>query len=450
MNRGTWVGMAAVAAALALSFPRPAGADDRTELDRLIRIARTQDRQAVWREGERIARRIGYRRAYALLVAAMQETDHAVRLYAAEAIATYGGPVCKDAVAALTKSLTDPDADLRRWSARALGKIGPDAKAAVGELIAALADGEARVRTAAAGGLEGIGPDAKSAAPALVRALDDQAEPVRMMAAYALGAIAPAAKEALPALFAAADSADRPTRQAAVVALGTVLMNGRRGPPAERDKVVAELIDATADADAGVRIHALQGLRWVRPPSKPAVAAIVQAMHDPARRVRVSALGALAYLGDVVRNLKQGSPEVFGPAVPALRGLLGDADVKLRRAAAATLAATVPSQAGEAVGVLIDWLNTERGYPRYHPCLVLAKLGPAAAQAVPGLIQALRDEDAYTRTWAAHALGRIGPRARFAVGALRRAKLDADKHVRRAAGEALKRIRADAKPGGTD
>jgi len=450
MNRSTWVCTAAVATVLAASVPRPAAADDRSELDRLIRIARTRDRDAVWQEGKRIARRIGYRRAYALLVAAMKETDHTVRLYAAEAIATYGGPVCKDAVPELTKALTDTDAKLRAWSAWAPGKIGPDAKTAVSALIGALTDEEAEVRAAAAGGLEGIGPDAKAAAPALIRSLDDDAEAVRRTAAYALGAIGPAAKEALPALFAAADSADRTTRQAAVIALGTVLREHGKASPREAGEVPAELIHATKDADRNVRIHAVHGLMWLRPPTEPAVAALSKAADDPVTDVRTYAIGALAYLGDVVRNLKQGSPRVFRPALPALRRLLGDAEVKVRRAAGSALVSVDPDHAAEAVGILIEWLNEERGYPRYHPCLVLAKLGPGAKPAVPALIRALRDRDEYTRMRAAHALGRIGPAAKAATGALRRATLDADKDVRRAAGEALKRIRARAEAGGAD
>lgn len=87
----------------------------------------------------------------------------------------------------LHELLADPDPDMRRTAAEALGKIGlPSSMAG---LIVALHDREAPVRAAAALSLGRIGES--ESAVALIRALSDPTEMVRMAAAVALGEIEP-------------------------------------------------------------------------------------------------------------------------------------------------------------------------------------------------------------------------------------------------------------------
>src|SRR5262245_1113610 len=67
----------------------------------------------------------------------------------------------------LVPLLKDKVADLRRYSAEALGKIGPGARSAVPDLAAALKDAEESVSRGAARALGQIGPQAREAVPAL-------------------------------------------------------------------------------------------------------------------------------------------------------------------------------------------------------------------------------------------------------------------------------------------
>jgi HEAT repeat protein len=87
---------------------------------------------------------------------------------------------------ALMKALGDNDADVRAWSAQAIGDIGPDAAEAVPALIALLRNQDVGSRNSAAIALRGIGPEAKSALPALREALSDPNKDVRRFAAAAI------------------------------------------------------------------------------------------------------------------------------------------------------------------------------------------------------------------------------------------------------------------------
>ena len=98
-------------------------------------------------------------------------------------------PADPDMVSArLGELLEDPDPDMRRTAAEAMGKIGRRSSRA--GLIAALHDREARVRAAAALSLGRLG-DAESGL-ALLQSLSDPAELVRVVAALALGEVEPA------------------------------------------------------------------------------------------------------------------------------------------------------------------------------------------------------------------------------------------------------------------
>ena len=109
--------------------------------------------------------------------------------------------VCGElAVPTLTGTCADPDPDVRRASAWALGQIGPAANEAVPALVKALGDADNRVRCHAAEVLSRIGPVTDEVVPALIKALGDTDRIVHIYAAQALGRIGPEAKAAIPAL----------------------------------------------------------------------------------------------------------------------------------------------------------------------------------------------------------------------------------------------------------
>lgn len=97
-------------------------------------------------------------------------------------------PLAPDAMSErLGELLEDPDPDMRRTAAEALGKIGH--QSANAGLLAALSDQDARVRAAAALSLGRLGD--RQSVVALIRRLADSAETVREAAALALGETEP-------------------------------------------------------------------------------------------------------------------------------------------------------------------------------------------------------------------------------------------------------------------
>ncbi|KXK05182.1 HEAT repeat domain-containing protein [Nitrospirales bacterium NOB] len=141
--------------------------------------------------------------------------------------------------------LTDPDPEVRRTAAEALGKIGY--REAGSSLLGALNDGDARVRAAASLALGRLGESRSGTA--LARALSDPAETVRANAALALGEIeASSTREAqILAVLREGTPSGREAAARALLGLETVsfspdLVAGLRSPePAVRQGVAAAL-----------------------------------------------------------------------------------------------------------------------------------------------------------------------------------------------------------------
>ena len=93
------------------------------------------------------------------------------------------------ALPALVVALQDSDANVRGWSAQAIGDIGADAKSAVPDLITLLSNPDEGSRNSACIALRGIGPAAKPALPALNKSLSDPSKDVRQFAALAIKSI---------------------------------------------------------------------------------------------------------------------------------------------------------------------------------------------------------------------------------------------------------------------
>ena len=173
---------------------------------------------------------------------ALKDPDPEVRRSAAFALGRIGheaGP----AVPALAEALKDESPRVRFESALALYKIGPAARDAVPALSAALKDDEPLVRMDAALALSGVGPDARGAVPALIEAMKDPdnrrravtfPQSIRAETVIALGHIGPDARDALPLLREALDDEDFITRRAAREAVGRIDPE-HAPPPADDD-----------------------------------------------------------------------------------------------------------------------------------------------------------------------------------------------------------------------
>jgi HEAT repeat protein len=165
--------------------------------------------------------------------------------------------------------LKDPEADVRREVAFALGRIGPEARAGVPALAAALKDEEVLVRLNAALALFKIGPDARLAVAELTEALVDEEDFIRMDAALALSRIGPDAKSAVPTLLKVmADKNnrrilpffERNVSQTAVLALGKI------GPGAK--EAVPALEELLAEQDETMQAYVTRALHQITAPDQ--------------------------------------------------------------------------------------------------------------------------------------------------------------------------------------
>lgn len=148
-------------------------------------------------------------------------------------------PTAPDVMSArLGELLADPDPEMRRTAAEALGKIGH--RSASSELLSALNDYDARVRAAAALSLGRLG-DGESGV-ALIRHLGDPAETVRTAAALALAEIEPSPHREAKILtaFHHLDGSGRIAVSRALLGLDTVAFSD-------------DLVSALLDSDPAVR-----------------------------------------------------------------------------------------------------------------------------------------------------------------------------------------------------
>jgi len=251
------------------------------------------------------------------------------------------------------------------------------------------------------------------------------------------------------------------------------------------------LIKALKHEDFGIRWKAAGALGDIRPVTKAAVPALIEALKD--HNIGWTVFYALGKIGSAAKDavpalidaLTCGNGEVYrdfidedriyaaealgriGPAakaaVPALIDALEDEDSDTRREAANALSKIDPAAKDVvkyAIPVLIAWVKDDGGgvfdieYAQRGDVAfeVLGRIGPAAKAAVPALIDALKYGDGsgheYVnivgkkfRQYAAETLGRIGPEARAAVPALTEALKDESECIRQAAAEALEKIR---------
>ena len=226
-----------------------------------------------------------------VLVDALKAEEPTVRARSASAIAEIAASAhfgarqqarLAAAVPGLTKALKDESADVRYWAAFALGKIGPKDGEVIAALIEALNDQDGAVRNKSSFALSAIGDEA---VPALIEALKHQQPAVRLGAAQALGGIhSGATAAAVPPLGKALSDTDSAVRYHAALALKSI--------GAEASAAVPELVKALRDQDQYVRNQAGHALAEM---GRVAAAAIVPELKDA--EVCYQALGILRRIG---------------------------------------------------------------------------------------------------------------------------------------------------------
>lgn len=268
-------------------------------------------------------------------------------------------------------------------------------------------------------------------------------------AARHLGRLGPAARQAVPDLIDIVKGNDAvKLRAAAAAALGKI------GPEAKG--AVPALVQQLDDEQSGdVRVAAAAAL-WKIAKHSSAVPALLAALGDSERTVRLKALDALRELG------------VEAPAAgPALLALLDGSEPSVRANVAGTLWATTHDT--RAVDVLVAMLESDAsghvrarkalsriGYPAAHRATeaaardafspnsitrwsaadTLMQIDPSASRTLPFLVKTVRENEGRGREEASDVL------ARFGVVLLPRLRelLDTDEHSRRLACYTLWRI----------
>ncbi|MEA3400670.1 MAG: HEAT repeat domain-containing protein [Armatimonadota bacterium] len=256
--------------------------------------------------------------AIAPLTPALDHPEAAVRLVAAETIATIG---TSDAVLPLGKALTDPEVKVREAAADALRNLAD--RRVLHQLIAALGDSESRVYYAARDALARMG---EPAIPALLGALGSANTRVAYMAEQALARIGGPAVEPLIQWL---QSGSPGARQWSGIALGAIgeaavepaaelLLSSGAG--AEARAAAARALGATGShsateplinavkssaAPTQVRQQAVRALGEIG--DERATSTLVEALEDPAREVRATAMDVLKdwRLGDVDEKLRE-------------------------------------------------------------------------------------------------------------------------------------------------
>jgi HEAT repeat protein len=273
----------------------------------------------------------------------------------------------KDQVPALTRSLADPDTQVRLLARRALedmtnpqlrllarttntsrdagkqpagvlqpSRFVPGSSSAKDPLVeglqgtvSALAQGlhdqDVRARRAAIDVLETLGPAAAPAASALVDALSDGDRFVRWAAARTLGKISPVeADAAVPALAQLLDDPDLDLRLAAMTALE------RYGSSARL--VLPDLVRAVGSTDADLRIAAIHVLEVIGSPhTATAIPTLADALADGNPRVRREAAVALGKIGVSARSAAEPLRKALQDDDPDVQKAAGEALLKIMR-----------------------------------------------------------------------------------------------------------------------
>jgi len=285
--------------------------DQRT--DELVRLALTHYNGNVRRRAAWSVALLKDRDAVARLIAGLDAQDAVTRQHAAEALGV-AGPLSREAVEALARTLAHAARDMRRWAARELEQVGPPAAGAVPALAKALRGDHRFVRVRAALALAAIGPGAQPAVPDLVEALADDDHHVVANAAMALGNIGPpAAKATLPLLRSIQD----PPRYGCKRKLWALL---QIAPPPE--EAVPALAKALRDEHVLLPWTAARCLGTMGGRARPAVAALALTLKHKTAYVREEAAAALGRIGPAANR-----------AIPALEEARARGNKRLSEAA---------------------------------------------------------------------------------------------------------------------
>ncbi|PHS13754.1 MAG: hypothetical protein COA78_06605 [Blastopirellula sp.] len=182
-----------------------------------------------------------------------------LRLHALDILRQLGS-AAKDAVPALTKMVSDDDAEVQSATLKALAAIGPDAAPATGAIAKLLASDSEDLQQDALFALGSIGEGAAGAAKSILPLLSSEIEFTKVAAGWALAQIASSnadmAEAAVPALIAGLSDSNELVRAESAAALG---LFGKHASSA-----AGALKTAVKDNHAEVRAAARKALKAVQ------------------------------------------------------------------------------------------------------------------------------------------------------------------------------------------
>ena len=155
------------------------------------------------------------------------------------------------------------------------------------------------------------------------------------------------------------------------------------------------LIAALTDDDANLRLLVIEILSELRPIDA-SLAALIVALEDPDRIVRIVAVEPVARFGGTARA-----------AIPILEGWLDDDREYVRIAAARAIGLIDPNKIPEIMPVLLDGLKSEVHLDQLSAVAALGDLGESGTEAIPMLGKMLADRNPVTRLEAASAISEI-------------------------------------------
>lgn len=287
----------------------------------------------------------------------------------------------------IVKGLTDANAEIRKLSAAAVGKVGADPKVLPDLLAVSSPDPkvnavlQATVRKL----LDAVG---KAGIPVYIQIVEKHSDAkVRLRAVLELGQLGKDALSAVPVLQAAVfkDSSEDVRKAAADVLenLGVSVV-----------KLIGKQLDSP---DANDRAFAMATLADLGEKAEPALEQVARALKsDPDPKVRRNAVFVLKGIGK--------------KALPHLEPALSDKEAVIRADAVEVLLA-IGADDPKTVPLLIRALRDENLAVRSAAAIGAGMLGPKAAEAAPALIANLKEKDEVLRKNAGLALGRIGPAA---------------------------------------
>lgn len=329
----------------------------------------------------------------------------------------------QDLVEAAAKNLNSTSQSERTQAVANLARLAPVARTAVPQLIKALDSDDVAFRNEVILVLGRIGPEAAAAVEPLTKILDGDSLILQHSAIHALKQIGEKAQPATDKLKALAGSPEPFLSVPAAWAVASI----NSGDTKLQQEMIPILVAGLSSPVEEVAFDAIYGLSEI---GKPAVGAIVTAMHSDNSKIAIRCCDTLAGM----------HVEAAG-ATQAILECLGSKDPEQQWHAARALGEIgAAGKKGIVVTALATQLKNEDVSVRATAADSLGDIGPDAAAATDALVKLLSDREAVVRAAAARAIGSIGEPAKAAVPALVKALHDDEGIVTVSAAEALSSI----------